>query len=149
MSTITVAPIGVVKDLLKALYVGEEACQTFKLTRLDDDPPSVKFHDKMTKQRMNTFSPISTKTSRMKAQNVVLEANRNLFSQMILVIQRRSVNMKDVLAHCHGHWQIRMGPCEKQTRPQLSGSFRKMYLLQKLFQLHQPASLIGWVWYNG
>ena len=45
MSTGTVAPPAVVNDLLRALEMGEEAYQTFKLTILDDDPPSVKFHD--------------------------------------------------------------------------------------------------------
>ena len=99
LSTGTVAPPAVVKDLLRALEVGEEAYQTFKQTRLDDDPPSVKFHDKMTKQRLKTFSTIGTKTARTKGQNVVLKADRNLFSQMILVAESRSVNMKDVLAH--------------------------------------------------
>ena len=60
LSTRTMAPPAVVKDLLRALKVGEEAYQTFKQTRLDDDLPSVKFHDKMTKQRL--------KTSRLSAQ---------------------------------------------------------------------------------
>ena len=99
MSTGTMAPPAVVKDLLGALEVGEEAYQTFKQTRLDDDPPSVKFHDKMTKQILKTFSTIGTKTARTKGQNVVLTADRNLFSQMILVAESRSVNMKDVMAH--------------------------------------------------
>ena len=94
-----VAPPAVVKGLLRAFKVGEEAYQTFKWTRLDDNPPSVKFHDKITKQRLKTFSTISTKTSRMKGQNVVLKAERNLFSQVILVAESRSVNMKDVLVH--------------------------------------------------
>ena len=99
LSTGTLATPAVVKDLLRALEVGEETYQTFKWTRLDDDPPSVKFHDKTAKQRLKTFSTISTKTSRMKGQNVVLKAYRNLFSQMILVAESISVNMKDVLAH--------------------------------------------------
>ena len=50
-------------------------------------------------QIRSTFSTISTKTSRIKDQNVVLKADRNLFSQMILVAESRSVNMKDVLVH--------------------------------------------------
>ena len=95
LSTSTVAPPAVVNDLLRAL----EAYQTFKQTRLDDDPPSVKFHDKMTKQRLKTFSTIGTKTARTKGQHVVVKADRNLFSQMSLVAESRSVNMKDVLAH--------------------------------------------------
>ena len=49
LSTGTVTPPAVVKDLLRAFDVGEEAYQTFKRARLDDDPPSVKFHDTMTK----------------------------------------------------------------------------------------------------
>ena len=99
LSTGTVAPPAVVKDLLRALEVGEESYQTYKWTRLDDDPPSVKFHDKMTKQRLKTLSTISTNTFRMKGQNVVLKTYRNLFSLMILVAESISVNMKDVLAH--------------------------------------------------
>ena len=82
LSTGTVAPPAVVKDLLRAFEVGEEVYQTFKRIRLDDDPSSVKFHD-TTKQRLKMFSTISTKTSRMKGQNVVQKADRNLFSQTI------------------------------------------------------------------
>ena len=33
----------------------------------------------------------------MKSQNVVLKADRNFFSQMILVAESRSVDMKDVM----------------------------------------------------
>ena len=35
----------------------------------------------------------------MKGQHIFLRADRNLFSQMILVAESKSVNMKDVLAH--------------------------------------------------
>ena len=59
----------------------------------------MKLHDKMAKQRLKTFSTISTNTSRMKDQHVVLKADINLFRQMILVAENRSVNMKDILAH--------------------------------------------------
>ena len=52
----------------------------------------------MTMQRLKTLSTISTKTPRMKSQYVVLKADRNFFSQMILVAESRSVDMKDVLA---------------------------------------------------
>ena len=99
LSTGTEAPPAVVKDLLRAFEVGEESYQAFKRTRLDDDLPSVKFHEKMTKQRLKTLSTISTNTFRMKGQNVVLKTYRNLFSLMILVADSISVNMKDVLAH--------------------------------------------------
>ena len=142
-STGTVTPPAMVKDLLRAFDVGEEAYQTFKRTRLDDDSSSVKFHDTMIKQRLKTFSRISTKTSQMEGQNVVLKADRNLFSQMIMVAESRSVNMYDVLAHQLGPllWALANvdGPYEKHTRPHMPGSLRKMCLMQKLSQLHQPA----------
>ena len=63
LSTVTVAPPAMVKDLLRAFEVVEEGYQTYKRTILDDDRPSVKFHDKLTKQRLKTFSTISTNTS--------------------------------------------------------------------------------------
>ena len=63
LSNGTLTPPGVANNLLRAFEMGEEAYQTFKRTILYDDPPSVKFHDKMTKQRLNTFSTMSTKTS--------------------------------------------------------------------------------------
>lgn len=95
----TMAPPDITRDLLRAFEI-EEAYKVFKQTRLDEDPPSVKFHDKMTKQSLKTFSNVSTKTTRgKKAQEVVLKADRNLFSHMILVAESRKVNMKDVLAH--------------------------------------------------
>ncbi len=100
LSTGSMAPSDVTWDLLKALETGEEAYQVFRQTRLDEDPPSLKFHDKMTKQSLKTFSNVSTKTSHgKKAQEVVLKADRKLFSHMILVAQSRKVNMRDVLAH--------------------------------------------------
>ena len=103
LSTGTVSPSAVVKDLLRALEMGEEAYRTFKWTILDDDPPFVKFHDKTIERRLNTYSTISTKTSRMKGRNMVMKADRNLSGQMIMVAESRSVNMKDVLAHPVAH----------------------------------------------
>lgn len=81
LTTGTTAPPDVIRDLLSALEKGEEAYQLFKQTRLDADPPSVKFHDKMAKQSLKTFSNVSTKTAHWyKAQYVILKAGRNLFN---------------------------------------------------------------------
>lgn len=100
LSTGSMAPPDVTWDLLKALEIGEEAYQVFKQTRLDEDPPSLKFHDKMNKQSLKTFSNVSTKTyHEKKAQEVVLKADRKVFSHMTLVAQSRKVNMRDVFAH--------------------------------------------------
>ena len=111
-----------VNDLLRAFEVGVEAYQTIKLTILDDDPPSVTFHDRMTKQMLKTFSTISKKTFRMKGQNMVLKSDRNLSSQMILVAEKISVNMKDVLVPPLGPlpWALANadGSLRKTNKPQ-------------------------------
>ena len=100
LSTGSIAPPDVTRELLRAHETGEEAYQVFKQTRLEEDPPPLKFHDKMTKKSLKTFSHISIKiTHGKKAQEVVLKADRNLFSHMILVAESRKVNMRDVLAH--------------------------------------------------
>ena len=153
LSTGTVAPPAMVNDLLRAFEVGEEAYQTFKLTILDDDPPSVKFHDKMTKQRLKTFSTISTTTSRMKGQNMVLKADRNLFSQIILVAESRSVNMKDVLDHPLGplSWSLANadGSLRKTNKSALARELGVKCISGRSYQqLHQPV-LVGWIWYKG
>lgn len=100
LSTGSIAPPDVTRDLLRASEIGEEAYQIFRQSRLEEDPTSLKFLDKMTKQGLKTFSNINTKRSHgKKGQDVVLKADRNLFSHMILVAESRNVNMKDVLSH--------------------------------------------------
>ena len=49
LSTGYVAPSNVTKDLLSAHEVGEAEYQKFKKTQLEEDPPPVKFHEKMKK----------------------------------------------------------------------------------------------------
>ena len=91
-----------------------------------------------------------TKNSSWKEGTLlVLKADRNLFSHMILVAEIRKVNMKDVLAHpthwahCHEHWQMLMGPYEKQTRLHLSARLH-LCLLQNTYQLHLLPSSMRW-----
>jgi len=52
LSVGTMAPHDVAGDLLRALEIEEEAYHVFKQTRLDEDPPSVKFHDNMTTSKV-------------------------------------------------------------------------------------------------
>ena len=70
MSTATMAPPDVVNDLLRAFDVRAEANQTFKRTTLDVRPQSLKLYDKMTQQRMKTFSSMSTTIFQMTGQKV-------------------------------------------------------------------------------
>ncbi len=73
LSTGSIALPDVTRDLMRAPETGEEAYQVFKQKCFEEDPPSLKFHDKMTKQSLKTFSNISTKRAHGKtAQDVVL-----------------------------------------------------------------------------
>ena len=53
LSSATVAPADVAKDLQGA-HGEEEAHQMFKKKRLEEAPPTMQFHDKMTKQNVKT-----------------------------------------------------------------------------------------------
>ena len=99
LSAATVAPPDVVADLLGAHRIGE-AYQAFKQERLEANPATTKFHDKMTKKKLKTFSDIRKKTHNLgQAQQAVLKADRNLFGHMILVAESRQLRMSDVLVH--------------------------------------------------
>ena len=63
LSTGTVAPTDVAKDLLGTHQVGEETYQMFKKKRLEQAPPTMEFHDKMTKQNLKTFFNVNAKKS--------------------------------------------------------------------------------------
>ena len=60
---------------------------------------------------------------------MVLKAESNLFSQMILVAENRSMNMKGFLAHppahCHGLWQMQMVPTKKTYKAALATELEK------------------------
>jgi len=74
------------------------AHQEFK-ARLDEDQQD-KFHSKLKKQGLTTFANISIEHKSKNSRDIiVLKADRNLFSHMILVAESRQVNMKDVFAH--------------------------------------------------
>ena len=91
ISTGTVAPADVATDLLRAHQIGEDECQTFAKTRLEQNPPTLNFHDAMKKHTLKTFANVNVKTvsRRGTTKDVVLKAERNLFSHMILVVHSR------------------------------------------------------------
>ena len=90
LSTGTVASADVAKDLLGAHQV-EEAYQMFMKKRLEEAPPTMKFHDKMTKQNLKTFYNVNVKkaSGRGIAKEVVLKVEIHLFGHVILVPQSR------------------------------------------------------------
>ena len=99
LSTGTTATPDVMKDLLEAHQSGENRYQSFKQARLEEDPPTVKFHDTMKKLNLKTFSSLSKKNVHCKKVQDAVKADRKLFGQMILVAERRKLHMRDVLSH--------------------------------------------------
>ena len=79
ISTGAVATTAIAEDLPTAYKVGEAA--NAEKTRLESQPPTVRFNDKLKKQKLKTFSALSrTKTlAKGKDTETVLRANRNFF----------------------------------------------------------------------
>ena len=94
LSSPTVAPSDIAKDLLDAHRFGEEAYQTFKRERLETDAPSIKFHDKITKLKLKTFTNFTKKKRTQGHAKEILKAERNLFAHIILVAESRRLHMK-------------------------------------------------------
>ena len=59
----TLAPPDVATDILDAHIFGMAAYEEFKRDRLQDERPKDQFYDKITKNRLKTFSDIRKKTS--------------------------------------------------------------------------------------
>lgn len=95
ISTGAVATTVIAEDLASAYQVGEAAYADFKTTRLESQPPTVKFYDKLKKQKLKTFSALSKtkKVANNKDTETVLRADRNLFAWMI------NLQIQDVLKH--------------------------------------------------
>ncbi|KAI8521965.1 hypothetical protein Bbelb_017190 [Branchiostoma belcheri] len=101
LSTGNVAPPEIVKDISEAHQMGEDAYLSFRTNRLEQDPPEEKFHNKLTKLKLKTFSDVSTKKmkARGNTKEIILQADRNLFRQIILISESRQLRIQDVLAH--------------------------------------------------
>ena len=61
ISTAKEAPRDIASDLLKAHETGEQNYATFKVERLDKDPPTKKFHDTIKANKLKTFSNLCKK----------------------------------------------------------------------------------------
>ena len=75
----------------------------FRCLRLSDErnPPSRKFTDPIRKQKLKTFSSMTTtkKTVTVSGRETILRATCNLFGTMVLANQSRDLNIKQVLSH--------------------------------------------------
>ena len=90
------------QTILYALKFGMAAYREFKRDQLEDERPKAQFHDKITKKRLNTFSDIRKNTSASNSNNVILQDDRNLFANIVLVEESRHL-------HCHRRSSVEMG----------------------------------------
>ena len=63
ISTGTLAPPEVVRDILEVPKIGMAAYKEFKRDRLEDERPEAQLHHKITKKKLKTLSDIRKKTS--------------------------------------------------------------------------------------
>ena len=59
ISTAKKAPGDVRRDLLQAHSIGEKEYNKFKKERLENSPPTVKFHDRLKQKKSKTFSSLT------------------------------------------------------------------------------------------
>ena len=89
------------KDLLQAKAIGDNSFKTFSKERLESDPPIIKFHEPLKKQKLKTFVDLTRKVQLRKAsgKEVIIKADRALFAQMTLIAENRKLQISDVLCH--------------------------------------------------
>lgn len=145
ISTGAVATNAIAEDLASAYKVGEAAYANFKKTRLESQPPTVKFHDTLKKQKLKTFSALSkTKVAKNKDAETVLRADRNLFARMIIIAESRNLQMQDVLKHPLGPLPASLacsnGFPRKTNKAQLGKELEK--LIQPTEEVSRPSAYI-------
>ena len=105
-SGVTALP-NVSSDLLEAQTKGKLALESFVGTRLITN--DVSFYEPVTKLKLNTFASQKKTTSvKIKGQDVILKADRDLFARLAVIATRRQMDMKVVLKHTLGPlpWSI-------------------------------------------
>ena len=61
ISTATSAPRDIASDLIKACDIGEKNYETFKMERLENDPPEKTFHNPLKNNKLKTFTNMCKK----------------------------------------------------------------------------------------
>jgi len=145
-STGAVAPPDIASDLAKAYKVGEESYLKFKRDRLEEGSSKVKFHDKLTKHQLKTFSHM-TKTKKVitsSGTETVLRTDRNLFARMIIIAESRKLQMQDVLNHPLGPLPSALatnnGLPRKTSKSQLGKELEK--LIQPSVEVPRPSAYL-------
>ena len=130
LSTGRLATADVSRDLLQARNLGEKSYRRFSEERLESDPPKVKFHDTLSKTKLKTFDNMNKKMKlRGTSKEIVLKADRAVFSQMIIIAETRQLSMREVLSHPLGPfpWSLAApdGSLKKTTKAVLAKELEK------------------------
>ena len=100
ISTARTASRDVASDLMNAQEIGEKCYSKFKDERLEKDPPTKRFHDPITTNKLKTFSNLCRKKEvKSSGRVLILKADRSLFGRIIVMAQRRNLKMDDILSH--------------------------------------------------
>ena len=96
-----VAPQNVQNDIEQALAKGEEAIQTFIAERIASGEKD--FHSPLKKLQLKSFTSLNkTVQTKTKTQNILLQADRQLYARLIITAQSRKMKMQDVLKYSLG-----------------------------------------------
>lgn len=135
-------------DLLQAKTVGESAYRKFSKERLEPNDSEVKFHDKMSKTKLKTFSHLNKKMKIGKGtKDVVLKADRALFAHMIVIAEARKLSIKEVLKYPLGPipWSLAApdGSLRKTTKSTLAKELQKNTLEVETIPLQSACIIDG------
>lgn len=128
---------------------GEAAYSKFKAERLEPDPPVKKFHDSMKKSSLKTFGSAAKKrqTKCADGRSVILKADRWLFGRMIVMGQKRDLNMKDLMHYPLGPlpWSLAAadGSLRKTNKAALATSIKKNAPLADSLPIHSATIIDG------
>lgn len=91
------APKDIASELMKACEIGEQCYAIFKNEILEEEPPAKKFQYPLKTNKLKTFSDMCKRKLMSSGRAVILKANRSLFGCIIVMAQRRSIRMEDIL----------------------------------------------------
>ena len=103
MSTGKLASDDVARDLLQARDVGERANRRFSEERLEANPPKVKFQDTLKKAKLYMNKKVELRKG--TARHIVLNEDRALFAQVVVIAEARQLSMHALLSHTLGPLQ--------------------------------------------
>ena len=88
ISTATTATADIMEDLLNAHNTGKKTYEQFNFDRLQSNPPWLKFHDPLSKNKLKTFSNLVKKKKAISnGKAVTLKTDMSLFGRIIVITQ--------------------------------------------------------------